>query len=365
MSDIFIVGAGPAGLMAAVELGRRGFRPRIVDKAAGHPIESRALAVHSRTLQLLQPAGLTDAFLAAGNRVSRFIVHEGLSRPLFSLEANNVPGPYPFVLTLPQADTERLLVGALDESGIHVEWQTKVEAVRRTAQGTELELAGPHGAERVCPGMIIAADGAHSLVRKSLGIPFDGQRVNAPFALADVEFAEALDVSQARVHLMPTGVLAFFPIRSRLGRYVATNPATIERLPDGVIAKPWEAEFNVSYRHAERFRDGNVFLVGDAAHIHSPVGGRGMNLGIEDSAWLAWLLECQQLDRYERVRLPVARQVLRQTQFMTQQIRSTSAFRRMFLRWVVPGLLSLPVIRSAALRRITAQDTPPPPWLAM
>ena len=366
MNDILIVGAGPAGLAAAVELGRRGFCPRIVDKAAGHPRESRALAVHSRTLQLLQPAQLTDDFLALGNRVSRITFCEGLSRRLFALDAGGAPGPYPFILVLPQAETERLLASALPRYGLNVEWQTEVTAVRRTEQATEIELIGPSGNETLRPEIVVAADGAHSVIRKSLRIPFDGHRVAEPFALADVEMKRPLDAREARVHLMPTGVLARFPINQHLVRYVATNPETIRQLPeaDQVATKPWEAEFHISYRHAECFSDGNVYLVGDAAHIHSPVGGRGMNLGIEDAAWLAWLMERQELERYSPSRLPVAQRVLRQTRFTTGQVRSQGLIRPLLLRWVLPGLLAVPPIRRAALRRITAQDTPPPPWLA-
>lgn len=366
MQSILIIGAGPTGLAAAVELKRRGFQPRIVDKASGHPAESRALAVNARTLRILEASSLTDRFLEQGNCVSNFHLTEGDDKTIVRFDLSAEPPPYNFIVILPQADTERILAAGLREQGIEIEWETSVTDLRLENDRAIVSLGGESGTETVQPDIVVGADGAHSLVRKSLGIEFEGERQVDPFGLVDVRFSEPVEANELRLRFYPEGLLGFFPITDRIGRFVSTVPKLLESLPPEypVGERLWETEFAVSFRHVDRFQKGNVFLVGDAAHIHSPVGGRGMNLGIEDAAWLAWLLSVGRESDFTADRLPTAKQVLRFTKMQTKQVSSRGPFASFVRRNLVPLILGVPPVRRRAIQSLRALDTPVPPWLS-
>lgn len=366
MRSILIIGAGPTGLAAAVELKRRGFHPRIVDKAQGHPAESRALAVNARTLHILEASGLTSRFLEQGNCVSGFHISEGNENTIVRIDLSKESPPYNFVVILPQADTERILAAGLQKQDVAIEWNTEVTDLRLENDCAVVSLNGRNGAESLRPDIVIGADGAHSIVRKSLGIEFEGERQVDPFGLVDVRFSEPVDPSELRLRFYPEGLLGFFPISDRFGRFVSTSPKLLEALPPEYHVKQrvWESEFSISFRHVDRFQKGNVFLAGDAAHIHSPVGGRGMNLGIEDAAWLAWLISEGRESEFTNDRLPIAKHVLRFTKRQTQQVAARGPFARFVRRNLAPLMLGVPPIRRRAIQSLRALDTPVPPWLA-
>ena len=366
--SILIVGAGPAGLTAAVELRRRGFHPRIVDQASGHPAESRALAVHARTLSLMEASGVTDVLLDRGNRVTRFQISEQAKNREYSIaniDLASASPPYNFVLILPQADTERALAENLSNRGIQVEWATELSSLSLNGGNTSVIITGPCGEEELQPDIIIGADGAHSLVRKSIGATFHGNRRETPFSLADTEMGQPIDAQTLRIWFTPTGLVGRFPMSPTFVRYVATKRSLLENLPDGqsITRRVWETEFHVSFRHVDTFQKGNVFLAGDAAHIHSPVGGRGMNLGMEDAAWLAWLIDLGKESEYTRHRMPVAKYTLRQTKQQTAQVLNTGSAMRLIRRYLAPPILKIGPIYRRARRTLRALDTPPPPWL--
>lgn len=362
--NILVVGAGPVGLTAALELARRDFRPRIVDKAAGPAQESRALGVHARTLEILEPSGVTAQMLARGQPIRRLRVREA-GKQLFRLELSKLRTRYPFVLSLPQAETERLLGEALARHGIEVEWDTELLRLA-TLEPPRAILRGPVGETEFSPDLVIGADGAHSTVRRACGIGFDGEEMPAAFGLADVRYRTPFVAEEAIAEILPDGVLAFLPMSETFGRYVSNHADLMPLVPrtDDIEEVVWQSHFRISYRAVERLQQGRIFLAGDAAHIHSPVGGRGMNLGIEDAAWLAWLIDRGETRRYTRDRLPVARQVLALTHQSTRQILARGAADNLLRRYLAPLMLAIGPVARLAMRRLTGLDTPHPPWLA-
>jgi 2-polyprenyl-6-methoxyphenol hydroxylase-like FAD-dependent oxidoreductase len=362
-TSILIVGAGPVGLSAAVELERRGMVARIIDQDPGPSSESRALAIHARTLEILEPSGMTERLLAAGNPIRRMVFREP-GRHLFTLDFAHVDHRYNFVLGLPQADTERHLIEHLAARGVAVEWGTRLTGLTHDGGSVRCSIEGRD--ESYPADIVIGADGAHSTVRHAIGIGFDGESWPQEWGLADVRLAQARAGDEGVVTFLPGNILAYFPFTSDSGRYISDRPDIGAAIgSDGEIREFfWRSTFRISYRQVSTYQDGRVFLAGDAAHIHSPVGGRGMNLGIEDAATLAWLIEAGRAQEYTRLRWPIGRRVLRFTHQQTRQVTSRSPLLPLARRHVAPPLLRAPIMQRLALGELTGLRTPRPPWLA-
>ncbi len=368
--DVLIAGAGPVGLTAALELGRRGHSCRIIDTDGTPAPQSRALGIHARTLDILEPSGITEILLAEGNRLNQFIFRFGTTA-IARLGFSRLAHRYNFILTLPQSRTEEILIDALQKQGIAIEWFTRLESFEEArhglpGHGLQCKLTSEGGTETVKTDFLIGADGAHSTVRKALDLGFPGESLPHDFGLADVTLRDwSYPPDTAVATVMHDYVVAYLPMGEDHGRFVSTRPDTLNRLPpearvDQVL---WETNFRISYRQVETYQKGNAFLAGDAAHIHSPVGGRGMNLGIEDAATLAWLISSGKTEDYTRLRHPVAADVLHFTARQTRQLTRSNPSWRMLQRIVIPLALKIPSIERLALTRLTGLDTPFPPWL--
>lgn len=358
---ILIAGGGPVGLTAAVELRRRGFTPRIVDPDAGPSPESRALAVNARTLDLLEACGATEALLAAGHRVRSLLLRTE-RRPLATVRMDVLDHRFRFLLSLPQSDTERILTATLARHGGSLE-----RNVALTEFAEEDGTVRCHLSDGSCVevDILLGADGARSLVRKTLGLGFPGESEPQAFGLADVELdAWPFPWDQLVATLRPDHAVGFIPMREGLGRFVSSRPDTLSVLPPEAKVKRvlWQTEFRINYRQVESYQKGRVFLAGDAAHIHSPVGGRGMNLGIEDASWLAWLVERGRTEEYTRLRHPAGASVLRQSARLTAFLTPRTFLART-LRRVLPHLLSLTRAQRRLLSGLMGLDTPAAPWL--
>ena len=365
--DILIAGAGPVGLTAALELARRGFHPRILDKGNGFtPIEqSRALAVNNRTLQLLEASGVTDALLAAGNQVRSFRIRNKKDRDVISLDFENSGALYPFILVVPQGETERLLAQALAGYGVEVEWNAEIIDSNADNEKPAVDINRPNGVDTIKPDILIGADGARSAVRKMFGFTFDGEGYPIEFGLADIETGDLYDPSQAVIHFSKRGTLGVIPIRHGLVRFISPTPDVAAVLP-GELKKlntVWESSFHISFRHVKKMRRGNIFLAGDAAHIHSPAGGRGMNLGIEDACWLAWMLAEDKAGEYSEARLPEVEKIIAYTKQQTNGLVHMNWAARWARDHLANSLLNIAPIKRAALTRLTGLDTTAPPWL--
>jgi 2-polyprenyl-6-methoxyphenol hydroxylase-like FAD-dependent oxidoreductase len=307
---VLVVGAGPVGMTMASELVRYGVPVRIVDKAAQRTDKSKALVLWSRTLELLDRGGGSAPFIKAGFKAVavNFITGEKVVGHV-SMEA--VRSPYPYALMLPQSETERLLEERLAALGVAVERRVELTTFTSGAGGVEATLRHPDGREEVVSvDWLLGCDGAHSAVRHGLGAPFAGETNNSDWMLADVHMTGyPFPDSEASVYWHQDGAFVIFPISPGRYRVLADLPpagaerpptptmdevqAVIDRRgPSGMKAFDpiWLTGFRINGRKVANYRWGRVFLAGDAAHVHSPAGGQGMNTGMQDAFNLAWKL---------------------------------------------------------------------------
>ncbi|MEH3145567.1 MAG: FAD-dependent monooxygenase [Methylobacterium frigidaeris] len=366
MAPILIVGAGPVGLTMAAELARYGVAVRLIDRCP-HPTEtSKALVLWSRTLELLDRAGCTPAFLAAGLRArGATLRREGavLGHPSFE----SIASAYNYALMIPQSATERLLAEHLSGLGVAVERQVELTGFREAGGGVEARLRHADGREEsVATPWLIGCDGAHSTVRHGLGITFAGSAQGDDWLLADVRLDGdgTPPGDEIATYLHRDGPLVIFPIpggRARVigvvGRTDPAHPRAEPTLADvqavldaragaGIaVADPvWLTHFRINERKVSEYRHGRVFLAGDAAHIHSPAGGQGMNTGMQDAINLAWKLAMVArgqaaeplLDSYSPERNAVGEMVLRNagrlTDMATLSNPAAQAVRNLALR---------------------------------
>ncbi|MDE1173391.1 MAG: FAD-dependent monooxygenase [Parvibaculaceae bacterium] len=307
-----VVGAGPVGLTMAGELARYGVHVRLIDKAEAPGDKSKALVVWSRTLELLNRTRWSQDLLAAGLEAHGGGLYAG-GRRLARLPLDNVDSPHPYALMVPQDETERVLAGYARAGGVEVERGVTLESFAQDEAGVSARLVHPDGrAETVRAQWLIGCDGAHSTVRHGLGLAFEGKTEPDDWMLADVMLDSATLVrGEPSIFLHQDGVLALFPI-GRLGRFRiiadmgAASPnerradptledvqALVHRrgLPDARAHDPfWLSTFRINERKVHEYGAGRVLLAGDAAHIHSPAGGQGMNTGMQDAFNLAWKL---------------------------------------------------------------------------
>jgi 2-polyprenyl-6-methoxyphenol hydroxylase-like FAD-dependent oxidoreductase len=377
--DALVVGAGPVGLTVAAELARHEVRCRIVDRSAAPSDKSKALVLWPRTLELLDLGGAADPFVAAGLpvHVARLF---GEGEPLADLAFDGVASPFPFALMLPQNETERLLAESLAARGVAVERGVELGEFAADAEQVAATLRCPDGSvETVRCGWLIGCDGAHSTVRHGLGIDFAGAAEPNDWILADVHVDGPLPTDEIRIYWHADGILAFFPIAPGHCRVVAdTGPAAggdkprdpslrdvqgvvDRRGPAGVTLRDpiWLAGFRINERKVAEYRRGRVLLAGDAAHIHSPAGGQGMNTGMQDAFNLAWKLALVQrgrgrlalIESYSPERSAVGDLVLRNAGAMTR----VATLRHRTAQQVRNALL--PVLASFGAVRDRLRDT--------
>ncbi len=345
-ADVLIVGAGPVGLAMATALHHHGLTCRLIDKAPAPSDKSKALVVWSRTLELLDKFGLAQTFINDGLKLKgASIRNEG--KQIVHLAITGLDSPYCFPLMIPQNETERLLAEHLAARAITVERQVELVAFGEKADGVSCTLRFADGHEETADyPWVVGCDGAHSTVRHTLGVPFTGAAEPNDWILADVHLHGNMSRDEISVFWHTKGVLVFFPIGDTRFRMVADlgmaqpggKPAdptlaeaqakVDERGPGGItLTDPiWLAGFRINERKVDQYRHGRVMLAGDAAHIHSPAGGQGMNTGMQDAFNLAWKLALVHkgqgqaeplLGSYSHERSSVGDQVLRGAATMT------------------------------------------------
>jgi 2-polyprenyl-6-methoxyphenol hydroxylase-like FAD-dependent oxidoreductase len=335
--DVLIVGAGPTGLMLACELLRSNVSFRIVDKITEPSTRSRALVVHARTLELLDKLGVAEKLTSRGMRTLR--AHIFINKKLaadFQIDDTGIDDtPFRYVLMVSQAETERVLTEWLHEHGVEIERGVEVTNVEPTFG--EATLRTPSGEERVRPRYVVGCDGSHSVVRHAGKFAFEGEPYLQDFILADVHFSRPAD--GLNMYFDDRGFFVVLQLANDVYRIIASRAdaprttgdpslADVQALADELSAEPlvlrdpvWLARFRLHHRQADCYRRGPLFLAGDAAHIHSPAGGQGMNTGMQDAANLAWKLALvvrgvadeALLDSYNEERHPIGRELLRTT----------------------------------------------------
>jgi 2-polyprenyl-6-methoxyphenol hydroxylase-like FAD-dependent oxidoreductase len=296
-------------------------------------------------------------------------------RVVASLSLAGIHPRYPFMLALSQATTERLLARALEEAGGAVERGVKMVECRtldgRVEAALEPSAGGPREVVR-CP-WLLAADGAHSVARQQFGIDFVGSSFAGEWYLADAPLRTALAADEAHIVFLDGGAFLFLirvvdeTLMDRPGepvwRVMGNRPEPLSRLVQAEPVGPpvWASSFHISHRIGATLAAGGVYLAGDAAHIHSPVGARGMNLGLEDARVFADLVRAGRLPEYDRLRRPVDRRVVRRVEFLSRIASAESAFYRLVRRFVLPTAVRIPFLRSRMVATVAGLDHELPP----
>ncbi len=340
--DVLIIGAGPTGLVLALWLARKGVKVRIVDKAAEPGTTSRALAVQARTLEFYRQLGIADSVVARGIQMQavNFWVRGERAARLPVGEIGKGVSPYPYVLVFPQDQHEKLLIEHLEAAGVEIERPVEFLGFEETAEGVTARLRRASGRAETCEARYICGcDGARSTLRGQIKAGFPGGTYVQLFYVADVEAKGPVMDKELHVALDDADFLAVFPLKAegaarlvgdvRQDAVAKGDELAWEDVSEGIIQRlgievdkvNWFSTYHVHHRVAGSFRRGRAFLLGDAAHIHSPAGGQGMNTGIGDAVNLGWKLadvvkgraDPRLLDTYEPERIAFARQLVSTT----------------------------------------------------
>jgi 2-polyprenyl-6-methoxyphenol hydroxylase-like FAD-dependent oxidoreductase len=380
MTDVLVVGAGPTGLMLANQLGRRGVRVTIIDRHSGPARESRAMAVHARTLEIYSKLGLSDRALElgapgyganmwAGGRLKAHIPFKDMGNDL---------SPFPYVLMLGQDHNERILGEHLRRWGLSVQWNTELVALEQQADHVKATVKRPDGGTHTITAAYVAGcDGSRSAVRTISGIDFPGAPYEHAFFVADTEATGPMVPHELNVFLWRSGFHLYFPMKGKNGwRVIGILPdelfgrdnVTFEDVIPALLqvgapglsftACHWFSTYRIQHRCVERFRDRRCFLVGDAAHIHSPMGGQGMNTGLQDAYNLAWKLALvlsnrageELLDTYEAERRPFAQQLLATTDRAFRVVVSENRLSGLLRTHVIPRVAAIVMSRKSVQR---------------
>jgi 2-polyprenyl-6-methoxyphenol hydroxylase-like FAD-dependent oxidoreductase len=343
VTDVVIVGAGPTGLTLACVLAANKTSFVVLDRLAEGANTSRAAVVHARTLEVLEELSVTERLIREGHVTPRFTLRDR-DRVLATIRFDTLPTRYPYTLMVPQQITEAILLDRLRELGGDVYRPCSVEDLRQDKDGVSVVVAG-NGQEpqTVRARYVVGADGMHSTVRDHAGIGFTGEKYEQSFLLADVHMQWTLANDEVMLFFSPEGLVVVAALPHGVHRIVATvddapehpSVSDLQQLLDTrgpargsakVLDIVWGSRFRVHHRLADHYRAGRILLAGDAAHVHSPAGGQGMNTGIQDgialghalSELLAGRADDSALDRYESTRRPAAKRVVAFTDRMTK-----------------------------------------------
>lgn len=374
-TDVLIVGAGPTGLSLAAQLTRYGIGFVLIDEKEGATELSKAMIVHARTLEILDQIGLADAAVAHGSVAQQgTLLREGEVRARLNFaDIGAQLSPFPFILILEQSKTEKLLYNHLTTNGKTVLWRTRLQRLTQHEAGVLAELSTPDGPATVNARYLVGCDGASSSTRHLTGLSFTGSTYPRLFFVADVDMVFEAEPASFYVTFGERGLLLLFPMEGEnrwriIGNvpdYDENQPAVIT--PEGVeervktmTKRPltitqvrWLSSYKVHTRHAEQFSEGRCFLAGDAAHIHTPAGGQGMNTGIQDAYNLAWKLALvltgaapdTLLATYNEERLANAKRLLKTTDRLFDVAASENWFMQLVRDNLVPGIASIATTR--------------------
>ena len=377
-TSVLIVGAGPTGLTMALALARYGIKARIIDQKANPTVTSNALGIQSRTLDVFQDLGIVDKALNQGHIVKGASLFDHKKR-LINLRLNELNTEYSFILGLPQSQTETILIECLKhEYGIEVEWNSR--CVGLSDQNTDVTLETNNQQKTDPFSWVIACDGSRSTIRELTQTPFVGHRLKQTFMMVDCVVNWALPDDIAHGFLHPDGIMAVIPMKTQSRIIVdITKHAKLLQKTDLTLADfqtiadqrshvsihlsddTWITRFHVSEKQVTTYRKNRIFFAGDAAHIHSPVGGQGLNTGVQDAYNLAWKLAFviqgkateNLLDTYHLERYPIAQAVLNSTTKATGLITTSSFYIRLLRNTAFFCLSKLPRIRQSMLAKIS------------
>lgn len=362
--DVVVVGAGPTGLMLACELALAGVAVRVLEERASTPNITRAFAVHARTLELLDARGMAEDLVSRGVQVFEIAPPGGKA-----MDLRELPGKYAMLLIVPQSGTEHVLEARAGELGVPIVRGAKVVALTKEGDGVTVQCAD---GETIRAQYVVGCDGAHSAVRTLVGIDFAGKQYETHILLADVALSNAPSDTLTGV-TNERGVVLMIPFGDGWFRAIAwdrlreqaplSEPVTLDEIREsfmrvagddfGMTEMRWSSRFLSERRQARHYRSGRVFIAGDAAHVHSPLGGQGMNTGVGDAMNLGWKLAAAVngsappglLDSYETERHPVGAMVLRTTDAFNQVVLGRSKLQRIARTVVIGTLTRVPKTR--------------------
>ena len=377
--DVIISGAGPTGLMLADLLNRFGINFLIVDKKSGPTIESRALAVQSRSMELYEQLGLSNDIKRDGQEATGFIFLKNAKKIATAgfLNAGNGISPFPFAMIYEQNKNETLLYNDLKSHGGDVLWNNRVTNYIKTDTGYTVTISDQSGISKdIFCKYLCACDGSKSIIREISGMPFKGGTYENVFYVADTHAKTGNEHDKLMIFLSKLSIVLFFPLTGE-NRYrvlgilpkefyhhdeisfkeIAEHLKENEKIPFEFYDTAWYSTYRLHHKKVERFNDGNVFFCGDAAHVHSPAGGQGMNTGLQDAYNLAWKLahvingkaKPELLETYNEEREPNAKNLLKTTdRFFSVMIKPGKFFvllRLWFLPVVFPILTKLETVQ--------------------
>ena len=381
--DVLIVGAGPTGLALAAELRRLGVTPLLFDKQVEGANTSRATVVHARTLEVLEPLGISDTMVARGRKLQRGVLRAKGGAVKATIPFDDLPTKYSFALVLPQDRTEAILLAKLRELGGSVHRPVEVTSLTQTPESvTVTYTAGTVLVQEIGAKWVVGCDGLHSVVRQAAGIGFTGGEYDESFVLADVQMewplsphatADAMDL-----FLGDAGLTLIAPLPNGNWRIIATmddapqhpDVALCQRLLDErtvagahLTGVDWSTRFHIQHRVARKLRQGRVLIAGDAAHVHSPAGGQGMNTGIQDAVSLAEALAAAirtgdetALHAWENARLKIAKSVVSTTDTMTRLATGDGAVTHLLRDAALSVIGHVPALQHAVARRLSEID---------